>query len=379
MRNVVPEATESMDIQPPQSGRNLFAYIGSRTTRQRRAIGAGISIFRFDEISGQFEYVGVEKALNPTYLAVDSASRRLYVAHGDTSQVSAYEVDANSGKLKLLNSQYSGGSNPVHLTLTAGENNLLVANYASGSLCSFPIRSDGSLGELEAYLELEGEVGPHRTQQHGAHPHQVQFDPSHTWCVSPDKGMDCVFVHRFDPALHSFIESSCSPLKSRSASGPRHIAFHPIRPFAYIANELDSSVTAYDFDVTSGRLVAKQILSTLSEDYFGENTASAIFTSHDGRFLYVSNRGCDSVVCYKIDNESGRLEMLNHQATCGKSPRFFTFSPSGNWLFAANSESHSIATFKVAPDCGSLELTGSLLEVGSPVCIVFAELGSATR
>lgn len=349
-----------------------YAYVGSRTTKQRKAQGEGIEVYRFDPKSGSLEHIQqVAGLVNPSYLVLDDAQRHLYAVHGDTSMVSAFAINPENGHLTKLNTEYSGGSNPVHLTLDADNKFLTLANYATGSLGVLPVMEDGSLGALIDLAELKGEPGPHRKQQSSAHPHQVQYDPSKQWIVSPDKGLDAIFVHRLDTAKPGLVAAEGSPVKTREGAGPRHIAFHPSLPFGYVANELDNSIATYSFDSKTGALKPLQILPTLPADYVGDNTTSGIFTSPDGRYVYISNRGHDSIAIFAIDQTSGLLKPVAIEPTQGKQPRFFTFDPSGNWLFAANEKSHTLVPFKVDKKSGRLTQQGAVIETGSPVAMVF--------
>lgn len=352
-------------------GSPLYAYVGSRTTRLRNALGKGIEVYRFSPDSGNFEHVQqVTDLVNPSYLVVDSAQRHLYAVHGDTSRVSAFSIDPQTGKLSFINDQYTGGSNPVHLTLNKDDNFLIVANYSSGTVSLLPVDDDGGLGELVDVVKLKVDLGPNREEQAGPKPHQVQFDPSHRWLIVPAKGLDKVMSYELDEANQKLV--LVNEVSTRSGAGPRHIAFHPTAPYGYVVNELDSSVTSYDFDNETGQLTPKQIVPALPQSYTGNNTSSAIFTSPDGKYLYASNRGHHSIFIGSISQGDGLLETVGWQDAQGKKPRFFTLDPTGNWLLAANEASHSIVPFQVSHNSGELSQSGQIVETGSPVSISFA-------
>lgn len=349
-----------------------FVYVGSRTTKQRNATGKGVEVFSFNSNTGEMVHIqSIEGVVNPSYLVMDKTYRHLYAVQGDTALVSVFNVNSVSGQLTFIDSEYTGGINPVHLTLSNDGHFLVIANYASGSLSSLPVLNDGTLDPLVDLVVLKGEAGPHRIQQSSSHPHQVQLDPSGKWIVSPDKGLDKVFVHSLSKE-GMFIPNDLAANHTRNGAGPRHIAFHPNGKFGYIANELNSTIGAYLFDASEGVLTPFQILSTLPNNYTGDNTASGIFTSRDGRFVYVSNRGNDSIAIYEINAKSGELTPVDIVKTGGKQPRFFTFDITGKWLFAANEKSNTLSKFEVNRKTGTLKLTDDVIETGSPVAMIFS-------
>ncbi|MFG6665865.1 lactonase family protein [Halomonas sp. HNIBRBA4712] len=370
---MITKASASTTHSASGGQRSLFAYIGSRTTLQRKAEGKGIEVYRFDPESGDFHHVQQVSGLdNPSYLIVHPNQRLLYTVHGDIDQVSAYAIDQQSGELSLINSENCGGTNPVYLTLTPDNQCLLVANYATGSVGLHSINQDGSIGTLIDLLEFSGEPGPHRTQQKGSHPHQVQYDPSHQWVIVPDKGLDKIFTLRLD-VKHNRL-SIAQEITTRSGAGPRHAAFHPANAYCYIINELDSTIAVYDFEVETGQLTPKQVITTLPQDYTANNTGSAILVSGDGRFVYCSNRGHDSIAVFEIDQTTGLLSHSSWHSTQGQGPRFATFDPTGKWLLAANELTHTLLSFEVSTQSGGLLPHAPLIETGSPVSIAFAAL-----
>ncbi len=352
---------------------NHYMFTGSRTTQQRKAIGTGIGVYKFDSDTGNVTFLeNIEGLVNPSYMILDQDESHLYAVHGDTSKVSAFKIDAATGHLTQIDTEYTGGINPVHLTIDPTNSFLILANYATGSLGVLPINSDGSLAPLSYLAELEGIPGPHKKGQTGSHPHQVQYDTTGQWIVSPDKGLDAIFVHKLT-AEGQLVQAGDSPEKTRPGAGPRHIAFNPKIPYGYVSNELDNTIATYKFDSNMGKLSLLQILPTLPEGYSGKNSTSGIFTSKDGKFVYISNRGDDSIAVFKVKEKTGKLEKVAIVPTQGKQPRFFTFDPSGNWLFAANEKSHNIVKFRVDRDTGLLIETEDVIKTGSPVAIIFTE------
>ncbi|MGE8059017.1 lactonase family protein [Pseudomonas sp. NPDC089547] len=349
----------------------MFAYVGSRTTRERNARGDGITVYRLDQQAGTLEKVQVvDDLVNPSFLALNRAGDRLYSVHGDRSEVSAFTVDKQSGKLSLLNRTSCEGKNPVHLALDPSERFMVVSNHITGSLAVLNVGADGALGSVNQLVKLEGPLGPHRVEQPFAKPHFNPFDASGNFVLVPDKGLDRVFSFRFDngklhPAEQPFAVA-------REGSGPRHIAMHPKAGFAYVINELDSTVTSYRFDAASGALSPLQVLSSLPATFTGNSRASEIEVDRSGRFLYASNRGYDSIAVFAIDQGSGLLSPVEYVPSEGKTPRFFSLTPNQRFMFALNEDSDSIVSFAVDPQTGALNKTGFAVSTGSPVCMIFS-------
>jgi 6-phosphogluconolactonase (cycloisomerase 2 family) len=348
----------------------MFAYVGSRTTRERNARGEGISVFKVDQEHGRLELVQVVRDLvNPSFLALDRSGDHLYTVHGDMSDISAFKVDKATGALQFINRQGTGGKNPVHLAIDPTGRHVVVSNHLGSSLAVLPIREDGSLGELAQLVTLEGPLGPHRTEQKLSKPHFNPFDPSGRFVIVQDKGLDRTFSFRF--ADGKLVPSDQPFVASREGAGPRHMAFQPRLGMAYVVNELDSTVTSYGFSRDTGALAPRQVLSTLPETFTGNSRASEIQVDGSGRFLYASNRGDDSIAVFRIDQTSGLLAFAGAVPSQGKTPRFFTLTPNNRFMFVLNEDSDSITSFAVEQASGKLKPTGFSLQSGSPVCMVF--------
>jgi len=347
----------------------LFAYVGSRTTRERNARGEGITVFSLDADSGALARLQVVGGLvNPSFLALNRAGDRLYTVHGDQQEVSAFRVGAD-GQLAFLNRVSCQGRNPVHLALDPGERGLVVSNHLTGALAVITVAADGSLGELTQLEPLPGTPGPHRVEQPFSKPHFNLFDPAGRFVLVPDKGLDRIFSFRFEagrlvPATQPWVDT-------REGAGPRHVAFHPRLDILYSVNELDSTVGTYHFDATTGGLQPLQVLPTLPDRFTGNSRAAEIEVSADGRFVYASNRGADSIAAFAVDASTGLLRLIASEPSGGHTPRFFTLAPGGRSLFVLNEDSDSIVRFAVDPASGALTRTGDAVPCGSPVCMVF--------
>jgi 6-phosphogluconolactonase (cycloisomerase 2 family) len=362
--NIAAAATSMMT-----SGADFFAYVGSRTTKERNARGSGINVYRVDGRSSKWTPVQtLDPYPNPSYLALDRERRYLYCVHGDLSDISAFRIDGDSGKLTAINRATTQGKNPVHLAIDSTNRFIVVANHLSSTLVVIARGSDGSVGAIVDEVKLEGKIGPHRIEQPFAKPHQVEFDRSGQYLVVPDKGLDQVFVFRFDSSTGKLTPASAA-MQTREGAGPRHVAFQADNRFAYVVNELDSTVIACRFDAANGKLDPFQVLTTLPDTFVGNSRASEIAVSPDGRFVLVSNRGYDSIATFSID-AGGRLSLVGCEPSGGRTPRFFAFDP-GQRVIVANEDSDEIVPFGADARSGKLLRAGDIVRTGSPVCIVF--------
>lgn len=345
----------------------LFAYVGCYTTPGRKGEGNGINVYRVDRRNGTFGHIQCLDGLeNPSFLAIDPTGRYLYSVHGDRSEATAFAIDARSGHLRLLNRQSTGGYNPVHLAFDRAGRHLVVANYGTDSTAVLPIARDGMLGPYSTLTTVTGTVGPHRTEQNNIRPHHIPLDPSGRYFFLPCKGGDVVIACRLDARRGILVEAG--RVATRPGSGPRHIAFHPRRPFAYLINELDSTITTYR--QTGARLTPLQVVRATPADFTGYSTGAEIAVDRAGRTLYVSNRGHDSIGVFAIDAK-GTLAARQWVPTKGTVPRFFALDPAERFLYAANQGSHTIFGYRVGRN-GKLSSTSIKVGVRSPACIVFS-------
>ncbi len=348
-----------------------FAYVGCRTSRERNARGNGISVYSVDAATGTWHQVQLLGGLlNPSFLALSKDKRFLYTVHGDSSEISSFTINADNGQITPLNQQSTQGKNPVHLALDPTGRFMVVCNHITSTLAVLPINEDGALGPVCNLFELKGKIGPHRVEQPFSKPHEAVFAPDGRYLIVPDKGLDRVFTFTLDPT------GQLAPVRppsvhARETSGPRHVAFRPDGQFAYVVNELDCTVTSYRYDAASGALTPMQIIPTLPQSFTGDSRASEIEASADGRFIYASNRGFDSVAIFAADPVTGWLSVVDIVRTPGKTPRFFALAPNNRFMFVAHEDSDAIATFAVDQENGRIVPTGNMIPTGSPVCIRF--------
>jgi len=347
----------------------MLAYVGSFTTSQRKARGHGITVYRGEPGGNWTLLQAVIDAVNPTFLAMSTDRQFLYAVHIDADCVTAYAVQPD-GTLARLNQERIGGDVLVAEAIDTVNRNLIVANYAHGGVAVLPIGSEGRLGPRRQLLTFAGSPGPHRIQQIGSHPHDICIAPDGRFVLVPDKGLDRLFVLRIASG-GELAPVDAGGTVCRSGAGPRQLAFHPVLPICYLVNELDSTVTTYAWSPDSGAIWPIQVLPTLPSNYTAQNTASGIAAAATGRFVYVSNRGHDAVCIFAVDQDQGTLQFIGGQSTNGRRPRFITFDPSGQFLFATNEGSDTVVSLLCDAWTGMLGSAQTCITTGSPACIIF--------
>jgi 6-phosphogluconolactonase len=338
--------------------------------------GEGIYVYTMDSSSGSLELRHIAPAgPNPSYFTFDPSHRFLYAVNEmkefegtPSGAVSAFSIDPTTGALKFLNRQPTHGTDPCHLTVDKTGRYVLVANFMSGSVCVLPIREDGSIGEATDVVQHQGSsVDPVR--QAGPHAHAVVMDDSGYFTFVPDLGLDKVMVYKFDPDFGKLEPNDEPWVELPAGAGPRQIVSHPGGKYAYVINELNSTVTTLRYDGERGSLREIQTISTLPKEFEGVSTCAELQLSPSGKYLYGSNRGHDSIVIYAIDPMSGMLSSIGHKSTQGKTPRHFMIDPEGAFLLAANQDSDNLVAFKIDSISGELSQVGSELYVPTPVCV----------
>lgn len=359
------------------SAAEYLVYIGTYT----RGESKGIYVWRFDTASARLTDLGLAaEAANPSFLAVHPNGRYLYAVSEiaefggrKSGAVNAYAIDRSTGKLRLLNQVSSHGAGPCYVAVDASGRSVLVANYGSGSVAALPVEADGRLREASAFIEHTGSsVNPRRQRE--PHAHSIQPSPDNRFVLAADLGADKLFVYRFDAAKGSLEPHNPAFAALAPGSGPRHFAFHPSGRFVYVINELASTITAFRWDARSGRLEELHTVPTLPEGFAGENTTAEVRVHPNGRFLYGSNRGHDSIAVFAVDPKTGLLSARGQVPSGGKTPRNFNLDPSGRYLFAANQNSNNVVLFRVDPKTGQPAPAGRELKVPTPVCVRFVGL-----
>jgi 6-phosphogluconolactonase len=351
--------------------RNLV-YVGTYTRSNR---SEGIYVFDFDPASGKLSPRSTTPEVDPSFLAFDPSGRFLFaVSEGfglDGGEAVSYAIDQHTGGLTPLSRQKTGGGEPCHLTPDPSGRWLLVANHEHGSVAVFPIGADGRLAEPSDLRQHHGS-GPGPTQQ-GPHAHFVTFDPQQRRVLVNDKGIDQVMLYRLNTE-RGVLEPNDPPFgEVHAGAAPRHLSFHPTGRYVYVNGEADMTLSAFSYESSTGAMRELQWLSTLPADANREGCSTAqVLVEPSGRYVYVSNRGHDSIAGFTIDQSTGEIEARGHVSTHGKTPRNFMIDPSGKWLYAANQNSDTIVQFRIDFSNGELVPTGEVTQVGAPVCILFS-------
>ncbi|MBO0798834.1 MAG: lactonase family protein [Blastocatellia bacterium] len=353
------------------SAQDLFLYVGTYTSGSK---SEGIYLYRMNPASGELKPLAVAKGVaNPSYLVIDARRKFLYSVNElntGPGAVTAFAIDQHTGELKKLNQQPSEGTSPCYVSVDPSGKFVLVANYGSGSLASLPIKNDGSLGEPSDVIQHKG-TGKNPRRQEGPHAHCIVPDPTGKYVYAADLGLDKVMIYRFDAGTGKLTPNSQPFAQTPPGAGPRHFVIHPGGKFAYVINEIDSTLTAFAYDGSQGTLKVIQTVSTLPAGFKGNNTCADIHIHPSGRFLYGSNRGHDSIAAFAIDGGSGKLSLIAHESTQGKTPRNFAIDPAGGLLLAANQDSHTVVTFHIDQKTGKLKPAGHMIEIPKPVCLKF--------
>lgn len=358
----------------------MFVFFGTYTKHASR----GIYVIRFDPATGAMSAPEVAAAAkNPTWVTLDSSGQHLYATGelsldpappGPVGGAAAYAIDRASGQLTLLNQEATGGAATTHSAVDATDRMLVVANYNAGYVAALPILPDGRLGARTVLIDERGHapLGPNPKRQDQAHTHSVTISPDNRFVYACDLGLDRIFIYRLNPAAATLVANTPAEVATRPGAGPRHCKFSPDRRNLYVTNEMGASVTRYAFDASDGALTQKESISTLPPGVvLPDNTVAELRFHPSGKFLYVSNRGHDSIAVYACEPASGRLTAIEIVPCGGKHPRNFALDPSGRWLLCANRDTNNVVLFAVDQKTGKLSSTGNELAVPEAVCVAF--------
>jgi len=366
--------------------RPVLAYVGTYSQGSATARGKGIHIFAMDAETGALSARDVfETPLNPSWLALDPPRTHIYSANAPAGagpgSVSAYAIDAVTGRLTLLNTVSSEGSGPAHMSVHPSGKYALVANYEGGASAVLPIRPNGELGSATDVKRHEGKPGASQASSGPAgnfaisghdrpHAHMIQSDASGRFVFAADLGLDQILVWKFDDGTGTLTPNDPPSVAVPSGDGPRHFVFHPNGRWFYSLQEEASTLITFDYDAAKGTLKAKQTVSTLPKGFAGTSFTSEVMLSPDARFLYAANRLHDSIAWFSIAAD-GRLTFAGEEWTRGDYPRSFNIVPAGQFLYSCNQRSDAIACFRINQKSGALTFTGQYTAVGTPSHIVF--------
>lgn len=387
-----------------EAGAPLIAYVGTFSSPLRDVLptqidlppgnGRGIHLFGVDRNTGALAPAGVcEMGTSPSCLALNVAGTRLYSANetdrvGDAKEgtISAFSVNRTDGSLTLLNTVRSGGAGPTYVSVHPAGRFLLVANYFGGSIAVLPILPDGRLGDPVDVKKDAGTIGPTKATNappgsfafsghDRTHAHMIQADPAGRFVLHADLGLDQIFVWKFDVHTGALTPNEPPAISLPPGDGPRHFHFHRNGRWLYSIQEEGSTVVMFDYDAATGRLTARQTISTLPPGFAGSNFCSEILVSADGKFVYAGNRLHDSIAIFSV-GANGELTYVGEEWTRGNYPRSFTFNPTGRFLYCCNQRGDNVAVFRVNARTGGLAFTGHYTAVGNPSIVVFLDLAA---
>jgi 6-phosphogluconolactonase len=335
----------------------------------------GIHAFRVDEKTGDLKAAHrTANVENPFFLALSPDRKFLYSIDShefggkEHDQIAAFEIAGRSGELKRLNRQSARGTAACYLHVDSTGKTLLVANYSSGSVASLPIQKDGSLSEAAAFFQHAGSSAD-PARQEAPHAHSIITDPANRFVYAADLGLDQVLIYRLDAAAGKITPHQPPFVKTPKGAGPRHLTFHPHGKRLYAINELANSVSVFDYDAESGNLTEKQTISTLPKDYDGKSACADLKITPNGRFLYGTNRGHDSIAAYRIGDD-GRLTLIGIEPSLGTGPQNLAILPGGDLILCANLPGNNVAVFRIDPQTGGLNPAGKPISIPSPSCIM---------
>jgi 6-phosphogluconolactonase len=350
---------------------NAFLLVGTYTSGKSE----GIYVYKFDTNTGESALLSTVRASNPSYLAVAPNQQTVYAVTEDAEVtksgtgggVSSFSFNKETGTLKTLNEQFSGGKHPCYVAVDQTGKWVFAGNYSSGSFGILPVKSDGSLDAAKQVIQHTGS-GPDKGRQEGPHVHSTVLSPDNKYLYVPDLGIDKVMIYRFDNTNGLITKGPQEFAQSLPGSGPRHFEFSPTNSYAYLMEEMSGTVVVYKYK--KGKLKNVQRINALPEGFKGVIGSADIHVSPDGKFLYCSNRGeSNTITIFTINPRNGKLTVAGHQSTLGKTPRNFNFDPSGNFLLVANQDTDDIIIFKRNKETGLLSETGKKINVPKPVCI----------
>jgi 6-phosphogluconolactonase len=356
------------------SSSNPLVLIGTYTEPQESK-SEGVYVYRLDRATGELRYESVIKDMpNVSFMAVHPISGLIYAVN-ETEEfngkpgggVSVLARDAD-GNFRVIHKQSSGGISPCYISIEKTGRYALVANYESGSVAMLPI---GTEGQLLPHSDLVQHIGSsvHPERQSGPHAHCILPDPSNCFAIAVDLGLDKLFVYRMD--LESGKLQKHTEVEVDAGAGPRHLIFNSTRQYAYLLNELNSTLNVYRYDSQSGTLTQLQTVPTLPDDFSGENFCGDLCLSPDDKYLYASNRGHDSIVCFHVASSTGQLSHPSYIASGGHYPRILALDPSGRFMIAVHQKSHNVVVFKIDPETGNLFHTGHEAKLSMPVHVLF--------
>ena len=359
------------------SADSVWVFVGTYTGKKSQ----GIYRVEFDTDTGKLGQPALAaKVTNPSFLALAPDHKHLFCVcemnefRGmKAGAVGSFVLNVKTGGLKAINLQSSLGTGPCHIVCDKLGKHVLVANYGSGSVAVLPVAKDGKLGEACCFIQHKG-ASVDKDRQEGPHAHSANLDAANKFVAVCDLGLDKVLVYKYDSAAGKLTANDPPSVSVTPGSGPRHLAFHPNGKFAYVNCEMASTLTAMSYDAATGEFKLLNTLSTLPAPFKGNSTAET-FVHPNGKFVYTSNRGHNSIAIFAIDQATGKIKAIGHQGKGIKTPPSFNIDPTGKWMVVANQDGDSVIVYGIDGKTGQLTPTGEKVEVGAPVCIEFVPKG----
>tara|TARA_B100000965_G_C19572880_1_gene749961 strand:- start:646 stop:1800 length:1155 start_codon:yes stop_codon:yes gene_type:complete len=344
--------------------------VGSYSTSDKESI----HLFQLNLEDGSINKISaISGLINPSFLKIHPNKQFLYAVNEvgnfqgkKSGGVTSFALDVKNGKLTKLNQQPSGDTAPCHLTIDSTGKYVLVAHYGGGSTTVLPINENGHVGSVTSQIKHKGSsVHP---RQKAPHAHAIHVGPNNEFAFAPDLGLDKVLVFKFDENSGEITETKFDGVKVDPGSGPRHFGFHPNGNYAYVINEITQTITTFNYYPKLGELRSIQTLSTVPHPVKGNSTAE-ILVHPNGKFLYGSNRGHNSIAMFSISEKNGILTPIGHESIRGEIPRNFGIDPTGQFLLVAGQRSNNVNVFRINLETGQLKFTGHSVEVSQPACV----------
>lgn len=362
----------AMSPSAPVQADDLLVFVSAFSSGDQAAIQA----YKFDCAAGQLKPAKrTSEIQNPFFLALSQDRKFLYSIHvpgqfggKENERVAAFQIVGNDGELKALNDESSLGTASCYLAVDRTGKTLVVANYSSGSIASLPINADGSLQKAATFIQHTGSSVIQQRQSE-PHAHCSVISPDNKYVYAADLGIDKIMIYKLDAQSGKMTPNGQPFVRTPPKSGPRHLTFHPNGKMLYVINELANTVTHFDYLADSGMLIERDTISTVPSDFTGTSHTADVKITPNGKFLYGTNRGHDSVASYKIADD-GSLSLIGIEPSLGKGPQNLAITPDGQWLICANMPGNNLIVFKIDQQTGVISPYGSPTTLTGPSCIM---------
>ncbi len=359
-------AFAAMSSFAANSDQKYFLYVGS--------YAHDILVYDFDAATGELKLNGPAGQIDsPSWITADPSFKYLYAVSeldGRPGGVGAFAINRETGMLQKLNQLPSGGGAPCFITTDRTGKMVMAANYMTGGVSAYPVKEDGSLGDMTSLMSAVGH-GPNTERQEGPHAHDVVLSPDNSIVYVPDLGLDEIRMFQLDPEKGTLGPHNPPFIKQSPGYGPRHLTFSPDGSFAYLMNELKSVVSVYRHDKTTGNLTKIQDVSSVPSDFQGTNGPAEILVDASGKHVYATNRGADTIAVFSVDHGKGTLHLIQTVPAQGHMPRGLVIAPGGKFILVGNQNTNNFALYSIDSSSGKLTATGTVIQQDSPVSFLF--------